>query len=124
MAKSTRNGRSAPAFVLAFLGSLAYLYVVYELLAPKWAVPALFSGNAGGVLLPIFAGVGVVSAIGLFLLSFVLLTDSKNVVNWIYKSSVVAGITLVALTVSNPGLIWFSVLGVVLSLIGTIIAAY
>ncbi len=121
MAKNASNGNSAPAFVLAFLGSLAYLYVVYGLVT-NWHTPALFAG-VGAVFLPIFAGVGILSAIGLFLASFSLLKGDKKSKEWIWKSTLWGGVALVALTVGDVASVGIILLGFILATIGSMVAA-
>ncbi len=111
MAKNTAksNGKTQGAFVLAFLGSLAYLYVVYDLLA-HWSTPVLFGGY-GAVFLPIFAGVGVIAAVSLFLASFGLMKGNDMAGKWVWKCTIGGGVTLAALTVgSASGNIWFVIL--------------
>ncbi len=130
MAKSAnkQSGNGALGFILAFLGSLAYLYVAYSLLMglqSGWTPSSVLFGGTGSFFLPIFVGVGVISSIGLFLASFDLIKNAPNAKKWVFKTSMVGGITLIALfagSVSTPALVWYAILGFVLSMIGSIAA--
>lgn len=130
MAKSAnkQSGNGALGFILAFLGSLAYLYVAYSLLMglqSGWTPSSVLFGGVGSFFLPLFVGVGVISSIGLFLASFGLIKNAANSKHWVSKTSMVGGITLIALfagSASAPALVWYAILGFVLSMIGSIAA--
>ncbi len=118
---SKRNEHGAGVFVLTFLGSLAYLYVAYSLVT-AFSASALFSG-AGAVLLPIFAGVAIISAIALFLTSFTLINGNGEA-GMTSKLALWAGISMIALTigVGNGTLVGAAILGFVLAEIGALVA--
>jgi len=123
MAKTNDSGKWTWAFVLTFLGSLVFLYVAYNVLtapAAWWTSLPLF-GGAGAVFLPIFAGVSIISAIVLFFSSFGLMQGGKGATEMVTKSSMITGITLLALTLGSVWS-WYSLLGFVLASIGITIA--
>jgi hypothetical protein len=121
MAKNSKtDGKKYAAFVLAFIGSLAYIYVAYGLVT-NWSIPSIFSG-VGAVFLPIFAGLGIISSVGLLLASFGLLTGSEKTAGWVWKSGMWGGVTLVALTLGNANLVWIIVLGFALATISSAVA--
>lgn len=119
MAKQTNTGMGTLGFVLTFLGSLVFLYVAYNLLT-AWSVSSVFAG-AGAVLLPVFAGLGIVSAITLFFASFATLKGNKTGEMWGLSTEVVAAVTLLALTLGT-GQAWYVVLGFVLAVLGSAVA--
>jgi hypothetical protein len=130
MAKSAdkNKGNGVLSFILAFLGSLVYLYVVYTLLMglqSGWTASLVIFGGSGSFFLPIFIGLGVVSSIGLFLASFGLLKGDNNSRNWVSKTSIIGGVSLIALfagSTTTPAIVWYAILGFVLSMIGSIAA--
>ncbi len=106
------------AFILTLVGSLIYLYIVWNWLSNPVA-STVFSG-AGAVFYPFFVGFAVVSAVGLFLLSFAFLRNASDELRKHEdKAALVGGLTLVALTVGTPW-IWWAVLGFVLAKIGVL----
>ena len=106
-------------FVLTLLGALVFLYVSYNLLT-NWSVSSVFTG-AGAVLLPVFAGVSVISAITLFFANFATLKGNKSSEMWGLKLEAVTGITLLALTLGSAWS-WYVVLGFVLAVLGSAIS--
>ncbi len=107
------------AWVLKFVGSLAYLYVVWQ----------LWSGGVGpsGVLGPVLFGLGVVTAVSFFIMTLVsLMANDDEMKQMGMKVSVIAGFALLALLApTSATAIWPSswalvaLLGFVLSYIGT-----
>ncbi|MGC8479368.1 MAG: hypothetical protein ACP5M9_01730 [Candidatus Micrarchaeia archaeon] len=131
MAKSSEKNKGnngVLGFILAFLGSLVYLYAAYTLLTglqSGWAPSSTLFGGAGSFFLPIFVGVAVISAVGLFLASFGLMKNDKNAKFWVGRTSIMGGISLIALfagSISTPALVWYALLGFVLSMIGSIVS--
>ena len=119
MAKSS-SGNRAWAFVLSLIGSLIYLYAAFAFLGTGNPASSLFSGS-GAFLLPLFAGVGVVSAVGLFLASFGLLKGGDEPTKWTWKSAMWGGVALVALF-AGTSMAWYVVLGFLLASVGSIAA--
>ena len=118
------SGNKTWGFVLAFLGSLAYLYVAFTLLngvATGWTAPAAIFGGFGAFFVPLFLGLGVVGAVSLFLTSFGLMKGGKMAEEWAMKIAFLGGISLVALTAGSVWA-WYALLGFVLATLGTIIA--
>ncbi len=105
------------AWILKFVGSLAYLYVVWQL----WA-----GIGPAGVFGPILFGLAVVMAVGFFIMTLVsLMSNDNEIKNWSGKSAVVAGFALLAITaptVATAG--WSSwtlvaLVGFILAYVGT-----
>ncbi len=114
MAKN--NESKTWAFILTLVGSLVYLYIVWNWLGNPVA-NAVF-GGAGAVFYPLVVGLAVVSAVGLFLMSFSFLrTSSDELTMHAGKASMIAGVTLVALTVGS-GMVWWAILGFALVKMG------
>ena len=130
MAKSVskNNGNGILGFILVFLGSLTYLYAAYSLLMNLqfgWTPNSIIFGNVGSFFLPIFIGLGVVCSIGLFISSFGLIKNEKSSKFWVGKTSMIGGISLIALfagSTTTPALVWYVILGFALSLIGFIVS--
>ncbi|MEM0200920.1 MAG: hypothetical protein QXD23_00770 [Candidatus Micrarchaeaceae archaeon] len=128
MAKSAdkNSGNGVLSFILAFLGSLVYLYVVYTLLMglqSGWTASLVLFGGSGSFFLPLLVGVGVVSSIGLFLASFGLMKNDRNAKFWVNRTSILGGISLIALfagSTTTPAIVWYAILGFILSMIGSI----
>jgi hypothetical protein len=107
------------AFVLTLIGSLLYLYAVSTFVNNPFPSNGLFIGT-GSFFLPLFAGIGVISAIALFVSSFGLLrTDAgEKAVEWsLGKSATWGGIALIALFIGSLTM-WYVVLGFFLAIIG------
>ena len=106
------------AFVLQLLGSLVFLGVVF---IGAWSTngPAFVGG--GSFWVPIFVGAAVISSIALFFSSF------GHISGWEgpsfrlmgLETAAVAGMTLSALTWGNQTWLWASLLGFVLTFLGT-----
>ncbi|MGC8675913.1 MAG: hypothetical protein ACP5T3_00135 [Candidatus Micrarchaeia archaeon] len=116
MAKQTQNWG---AFVLEFLGSLAYLYVAFAS-----GLLALSSGVFGGsasLWLPFFLGAAAIGSIALFFISF------GNLLNWNSKSlargamcaTVAAGFALTVLVWTSTSYLAVAVVGFILAFIGS-----
>src|SRR5271156_4324470 len=105
------------AWVLKFVGSLAYLYVVWQL----WA-----GVGPAGVFGPVLFGLAVVMAVGFFIMTLVsLMSNEDEMKAWSMKSSLVAGFALLALTAPTAATAaWSSwalvaLIGFVLAYVGT-----
>ena len=120
MAKSEMSGNKTWGFVLAFLGSLVYLYVAFTLVsgAGVWSAGA----SLANVVWSLVLGLGVVGSVSLFLTSFGLMKGEKMAVEWGMKISFMAGIALVALTAGSVW-VWYALLGFVLATLGSIVAS-
>ncbi len=111
MAKNTTNWTS---WILKFVGSLAYLYVVWWL----WQV-----GVGTGVLSPVLFGFAVVFSVSFFIMTLVALTSGADKMKeWSMKSSLWAGVALIALTAPTTGYattwLWLALVGFVLAYVG------
>ncbi len=119
MAKKKIN---SAAFALEFIGSLFFLFLVYAMSANLFSGSSIFSGF-GGFWLPIFVGIGTISAIALFLFSFTYLTDHPLMHEQKCKMggmglSVAAGVSFVALTLGSTGYFVVAIIGFVIAAIG------
>ncbi|MGC8669708.1 MAG: hypothetical protein ACP5TL_00970 [Candidatus Micrarchaeia archaeon] len=115
-------------FALEFIGSLFYLFVVYELLSGAVGINALFSGT-GAFWLPIFVSVSIISTIILFFYSFSYISSSPLSIkvgncNLDGLVAVMAGITLVTLTMSSTYLLVLTMIGFIISFIGVMLSFY
>ncbi|MEM0149280.1 MAG: hypothetical protein QXW10_00065 [Candidatus Micrarchaeaceae archaeon] len=125
MAKAKANGG---VFALEFIGSLFYLYVVYEFLSSAVGINALFSGT-GAFWLPIFASLAVLTTIVLFFYSFTYLSARRiemKLFNCTADSmaTVVAAISLIALTMGNGGYLALTLIGFIIALFGVMLSYY
>ena len=124
MAATKKNKNSAVAGgVVALIGSLVYLYVVFSWYAAgvvgPWQNAALFLG-------PFVAAVAVVSAISLFFMSLGILAGKmdKMMSSAVWKFTMLAGITTIILTGGTSGAwFWEALLGFVLTYIGAMMAS-
>ena len=111
--KSAQRPRSWDSFVLELVGSILFLWVFYSgvtVLVPNFN--ALWGASAGGMWLPFFAGVALISSASLFFLSFANLSMSTPfTIKAATYSAMAAGVALTALS-------WGSVLYQSVSLIG------
>ncbi len=112
MAKNTTNWT---AWVLKFVGSLAYLWVVWGL----WT-----NGVNAGTFGTVLFGLAVVMSVGFFITTLVALTapSSEKMRNWSSKSAFVAGFALASLLapVAGPaaGGLWVVLVGFILAYVG------
>jgi len=115
MAKQTQNWG---AFVLEFLGSLAYLFVAFVLPGGLAVTSGLFAG-AGGLWLPFFAATAVLASVALFFISFGNLWNIKGIGKAALCATVAGGFALVALSYTNLAYLGTTLVGFILALIGT-----
>ena len=115
MAKQTQNWG---AFVLEFLGSLAYLFVAF--------VPGGLSVNGGlfagaGLWLPFFVATAVLASVALFFISFGNLWTIRGIDKAALCATVAGGFALVALSYTNTNVVYLAttLVGFILALIGT-----
>ncbi|MGC8651681.1 MAG: hypothetical protein ACP5UH_00290 [Candidatus Micrarchaeia archaeon] len=125
MAKKSANGG---VFALEFIGSLFYLFVVYELISGAVGMNVLFSGT-GAFWLPVFASLAVLTSVILFFYSFTYLASSKVEMKLSgctadLFATVVAGLTLVALTFANASYLALALIGFIIAFIGVILSYY
>ena len=111
MAKNTTNWTS---WILKFVGSLAYLYVVWWL----WQI-----GVGTGALSPVLFGFAVVFSVSFFIMTLVALTSGADKTKeWGAKAALWAGVALISLTAPTTGSastwLWISLVGFVLSYVG------
>lgn len=125
MAKAKINGG---VFALEFIGSLFYLFVVYEFISNAIGMNALFSGT-GAFWLPIFASLAVLTSIILFFYSFTYLSSNRiemKLLNCTADSmaTIIGGITLVALTIASADYLAITLIGFVIALLGIMLSYY
>jgi hypothetical protein len=115
MAKSSKPNYGA--WALKFIGSLVYLYVLYQL----W-VPGSVSGTFG----PILFGVAAVASVALFITNLAALTMSRDdkMSMWLAKLVNVGGFALLAAAYVGPAgmagsLLSEALVGFVIAYIGT-----
>ncbi|MCL4374186.1 MAG: hypothetical protein M1360_03615 [Candidatus Marsarchaeota archaeon] len=125
MAKKETNGG---VFALEFIGSLFYLFVVYELISGAVGMNALFSGT-GAFWLPVFVSLSVLTSIILFFYSFTYLAPGRTGIKLSGctidgAATAIAGFTLVALTFANVGYLALTLIGFIIAFIGVIMAEY
>lgn len=108
------------AWVLKFVGSLAFLDVVWNV----WQAGVTPAGVFG----PILFGLAVVMTVGFFIMTLVALTGSNSdeMKTWSMRSAMAGGFALLALlapTISTAGWpgtwIWVALVGFVLAYVGT-----
>lgn len=108
-------------FAMQFLGGLVFLAVVLEL----WGVAAspLSWGpglNSGAFWATVFYAVAVLSTISLLFISFAQLGSGAGMAGWkAMKTSTVAAFTLAILTASNQTWLAATVLGFLITSVGT-----
>ncbi len=118
-AKSKPN--NSFAWLLKFIGSLAYVYVAWQILAspPAWFSlgPSLSIQLLG---LYIIAAVGIMSAIGLLLATlFSFKMDDSGITSMLtWKMAMWSTFTLLVLTLPGPSL-WIVLIGFVLYSVGS-----
>ncbi len=104
---------------LALLGSLVYLYVVYNWAASPGFGVVGWAATLGSFWLPIFAGLGAAFTISLLLVALGGLAgmrdDKSN--QWAMKSVFYGAVALFGLTVGGPWF-WWVALGLVLGQFG------
>jgi hypothetical protein len=105
------------AWVLKFVGSLAYLYVVWQL----WA-----GVGPAGIFGPILFGLAVVMAVGFFIMTLVsLMSNNDELKDGSMKSSLLTGFALLALlaptaaTAAWGSWAWIALVGFILAYVGT-----
>lgn len=112
-----KNNTNWLAWGLKFVGSLAYLDVVWD----------LWKGGVGpaGVFGPVLFGLAVVMAVGFFIMTLVSLMSNDDMMKqWSMKSALLAGFALLALlapTAATAGWsswAWVALVGFVLSYVG------
>lgn len=105
--------------VLALIGALVYLYVVYQ-----WSLSPNFGASTWGTTasfwLPVFAGVGAVATLSLLLISLAGLFGVVSVASsqWALRVNTAAGVALFGLT-AGGALFWWVALGFILGHFGT-----
>jgi len=114
MAKSSKPNYGA--WALKFIGSLVYLYVLYQLWAP---------GSISGVFGPILFGVAAVASVALFItnLSALAMPRGDKMSMWLAKLANVGGFALLAAAYISPagmagGLLAEALVGFVIAYIG------
>ncbi|MCL5434720.1 MAG: hypothetical protein M1559_03365 [Candidatus Marsarchaeota archaeon] len=120
----SKGQTDARVFGLEFIGSIFYLILAYMIVADVMPVSVVFTGS-GAFWLPLFAGVAVVSAIGLFIFSFTYLSEpaiisGEHTKNLGLDLAVITGVTFVAMT-TGTGYMVLAIGGFILSLVGAMI---
>ena len=108
------------AFALELIGSIVYLYVVVVFSALSMGGASSVIG--GGIWQPVLVGISVVGAISLFFASFANISGAKYV-SFAAKGSVITGFALAALTFGNGTLFLISIVGFILSFLGSGLSA-
>ncbi|MGC9037733.1 MAG: hypothetical protein ACP5GD_02445 [Candidatus Micrarchaeia archaeon] len=118
MAKQTQNWG---AFVLEFLGSLAYLFVAFAVPGGLLATAGGVFGGSAGLWLPFFLGAAVIGSIALFFISFgnLLGWDRMGIAKAAMCATVAAGFALTVLVWTNTAYLATALLGFVLAFIGS-----
>ncbi|MDE1854719.1 MAG: hypothetical protein KGH57_00125 [Candidatus Micrarchaeota archaeon] len=108
------------AFVLQLIGSLVFLGVVFAGLAGSAPSGGVFAGS-GSFWAPVFVGAAVIASVALFFASFGQITgwSGPQMSLMGLETAAVAGLTLSALTWGNSTWLWASVLGFVLTFLGS-----
>ena len=133
MARNARNARdtksvsskkvsgNAAAHVLQFIGSLIFLGLIF------WGgVGAQYSTSSwnalgGGVWLPVFFSLAVISSIALFFVSVANIASPGGVYRYGgMQLAAVAGICLTALTYGSANYFWAAIVGFIIAVIGGI----
>jgi hypothetical protein len=115
---ATKKGIGNGIAVLAFIGSLLYLYVLFS-----WVSAGTYglAAWAGAVLwLPLLAAMAAVGSIGLFIMSLMAIAGvGEKKASWMMgKSALWAGFALFALTAGGM-YFWWVVVGFFLAAIGS-----
>jgi hypothetical protein len=105
--------------ILALVGALVYLYVVY-----RWSFAPAFAATGWGASasfwLPVFAGIGAVATLSLLLVSvaglFGMATDASK--QWAMRVNTAAGVALFGLT-AGGALFWYVAVAFILGHFGT-----
>ena len=115
MAKAKQNWG---AFVLQLVGSIVFLGVVFT---GSWSASGGVFAGQGAFWAPIFVGAAVIGSVALFFASFGQITgwSGPNMSIMGLETSAVAGLTLAALTWGNQTWLWASILGFVLTFLGS-----
>lgn len=114
-----RQQQNWGAFVLQLIGSLVFLGVVFTGI-PSWTGSSLFAGG-GAFWAPLFVGAAVIASVALFFASFGQITgwSGPRMSMMGLETAAVAGLTLSALTWGDQTWLWASVLGFVLTFLGS-----
>lgn len=110
------------AWALRFIGSLAYLAVVWELWQGAEAAGALYTAS---VFAPVLFGLAVVTSVSMFLgILAELAGPSDKMKAWSGKVSMLGGFALIALLAIVGGAVWstwswIALLGFVLAIVGS-----
>ena len=122
MAKnSTNKSGGRAAYGLQFIGSLIFLALVFSGIFAQYAEVA-WNALGGGLWLPVFVALSVVTSIALFFVSVANLTSSRSSYKYgAAQLSGIAGISLVALTYGSS-LYWAAIVGFVIALLGSMFA--
>ena len=119
MAKKATNWG---AFVLTLVGSLIYLYAVWwtnSNWSNLWWSTAAVNGTAGAAVAPLLFALATVAAIGLFIMSFVGLGMTSDMMRMgAVKAAMGGGVTLIALTIGNSMAFTIVIVGFILATIG------
>jgi hypothetical protein len=120
----SKGQTDARVFGLEFIGSNFYLILAYMIAADVMPVSVVFTGS-GAFWLPLFAGVAVVAAIGLFIFSFTYLSEpaiisGEHTKNLGLDLAVITGVTFVAMT-TGTGYMVLAIGGFILSLVGAMV---
>ncbi|MGC8572113.1 MAG: hypothetical protein ACP5RI_01480 [Candidatus Micrarchaeia archaeon] len=120
-----KKGSNSLVFALELIGSLFYLFTVYELISGALSVSLLF-GVVGSFWLPVFASLAVISSIILFFYSFTYLSRypiTMNVGSCTLDGVVTAigAITLIALTFSSMTYLSLTLIGFIIAFIGVML---
>ena len=115
MAKMQQNWG---AFVLQLIGSLVFLGVVFS---GAWSISGGVFAGSGSFWAPIFVGAAVIASVALFFASFGQITgwSGPQMSLMGLETAAVAGLTLSALTWTSPTWLWASVIGFVLTFLGS-----
>ncbi|MEM3841602.1 MAG: hypothetical protein QXN59_02840 [Candidatus Micrarchaeaceae archaeon] len=126
MAKQPMHRRAQSnvgTFALEFVGSLFYLVLVYVIALDSMPLSPAFV-NVGTFWLPVYVGIGIVSAIAMFFFSFTYLAEASilsgmHTRNFGLILALASGLTFLTMTVGSAYFI-IALVGFVLSVIGGI----
>lgn len=108
-------------FLLEFMGSLIFLWVIFSVASVAYVVPPLFSGAT--LWFPFFVAGGALASIALFFLSFGLAMDSCSMMTRKAKKALfVAGFTLLALTWYSTTYMFATIIAIMLAYVGLMMA--
>ncbi|MGC8547450.1 MAG: hypothetical protein ACP5MC_00400 [Candidatus Micrarchaeia archaeon] len=118
MAKQTPNWG---AFVLEFLGSLAYLFVAFAIPSGLLAAASSVFSNVAALWVPFFIGAAALGSVALFFISFGNLLDWNKIqlARAAMCATIAAGFSLTVLTWTNLPYLATSLVGFILAFVGS-----